>query len=167
MKEVITASGHPGVTARHGTTFMTTKDRDVGPNGDCIIAVGADKAVSDLSSDLKRAIKSGRRLYITLKARGMVEKIRARGHPSLSLDHPADMVVRKSEFICGRTLAIGADKAAADLHRKFVAALRDPSTKLEMEIEISVTRPAACEARQPRGGISSRTPRRRAPCPLV
>ncbi|MDI6642617.1 MAG: DUF371 domain-containing protein [Candidatus Hodarchaeaceae archaeon] len=136
MSWVVVARGHPGVTARHRTTFMVTKDREVSPRGDCIIAVGADKAVSDLPPELKRAIKAGRELSITLKVGKTVEKIQARGHPSLALDHPTDIVVRKSKFTCGRTLAIRADKAAADLQRKFVTALRNPATKLEMRVEI-------------------------------
>jgi len=125
------------ITAKHRTTFMLTKDTEVGPRGDCVVAVGADRATVDLDPELKRAIRSGHGLVITLRARGMIEKIRARGHPLLTLDHPTDIVVRKSGFTCGRTAAIGADKAAADLSRKFVAALQKPSTKLKMEIEVS------------------------------
>ena len=144
MSWVIVAKGHPGITARHRTTFMVTKDREVGPMGDCIIAVDADKAGPDLSPELKQAIRAGRELVITLKAEGMVEKVHAFGHPSLTLNHPTDLVIRKSKFICGRTLAIGADKAAADLQRKFVAALRNPATKLELKIEVSAAPRATC-----------------------
>jgi hypothetical protein len=121
---------------------MVTKDWDVGPRGDCIIAVAADKAGPDLPLELKSAIKAGRELLITLEVEGMVEKIRAKGHPLLTLDHPEDLVVRKSKFVCGRTLAVEADKAAADLGRKFVAALRNPANKLELKIEVSAARPA-------------------------
>lgn len=138
MGWVILARGHPGITARHRTTLMITKEREVSPKGDCIIAVNADKAVSDLSPELKRVIRSARGLILTLRAGRRVEKIHAKGHPSLPLDHPTDLVVRKSRFICGRTLAIEADKAAADLSRKFVAALQDPSTKLELVVEVNV-----------------------------
>jgi len=137
MSWVIVARGHPEITARHRTTFMVTKDREVGPMGDCIIAIGADKAGPDLSSELKHAIRAGRELVITLEVDGMAEKVHAFGHPSLVLSHPTDLVVRKSRFVCGRTLAVGADKAAADLRRKFVAALRNPATKLELKIEAS------------------------------
>ncbi len=137
MGEVIVARGHPGVTARHQTTFMVTKDLEVGQKGDCIIAVGADKSVSDLSPELKHAIRTDRELVITLKVGGLIEKIHAWGHPSLTLDHPTDIVVRKSKFTCRRTLVIGADKAAADFSRKFVGALRNMTTKLELRIEIS------------------------------
>jgi hypothetical protein len=141
---VIVARGHPGITARHRTTFMITKDQEVGPMGDCIIAVDADKAGPDLPPELKHAIRAGRELVITLEIRGTAEKVHAFGHPSLTLNHPTDLVIRKSKFICGRTLAIGADKAAADLRRKFVVALRNPATKLELKIEVSAVPRATC-----------------------
>lgn len=136
MSWIVVAKGHPRITAKHRTTLMVTKEREVGPKGDCIIAVNADKAVSDLAPELKRAIRAGRELVITLRVGGLVEKIHARGHPSLTLAHHTDIVIRKSKFTCGRTLAIEADKAAANLRREFVAALRDSATKLEMRIEI-------------------------------
>jgi len=139
LSHVIRARGHPGITARHGTTFMITKDLEVGPKGDCIISVGSDKAVSDLPPELKRAIRSGKEIFITIEASGVTEKVRARGHPSLTLDYPGDLVVRKSSFTCGRTLAILADKAAADFSPAIVRSLRDPKT----EVKISIT---VCES---------------------
>lgn len=137
MSWAVVAKGHSGITAKHRTTLMITKDLEVGPRGDCIIAVGADKAGPDMAPELKRAIKAGRELLITIRAGEMIERIHAFGHPSLALNHPTDLVVRKSTFTCGRTLAIGADKAAFDLSRKFVSALQNPATRLEMKIDVS------------------------------
>ncbi|MFH1821281.1 MAG: DUF371 domain-containing protein [Methanobacteriota archaeon] len=134
MVWVVRAKGHPMVTARHRTTFMITKDGEVGPRGDCIIGVRAERSSIELDSDLKKLVASGAPLLITLRAGKLVEKIRARGHPSINLNHLTDIVIRKSKFICGRTLAVGADKAAEDLSREFVHALRNPATDLEMEI---------------------------------
>jgi hypothetical protein len=134
VSHVIKARGHPRVTARHRTTFMITKDPEVGPKGDCIIAVSLDKAGPDLPPELKRAIRSGRELLITLKAGGAMEKVRARGHSSLTLNHPRDLVVRKGSFTCGRTLAILANKAAADFSRAFVEILKNPETEVQISI---------------------------------
>lgn len=134
MSWVITAGGHPMLTAKHRTTFMVTKDGKVGPRGDCIIAVNADKSAAELPAGLKRLLMSGEPILIVLRVGKLVEEVHAWGHPSLTLDHPTDIVVRKSRFICGRTLAIGADKAAADLSRELVALLRNPATRFEMEI---------------------------------
>lgn len=144
MSWIVVAKGHPAITARHRTTFMITKELEVGPKGDCIIGVAADKAGPDLPPGLKDAVKAGRELLITLEVGGMVEKIRAQGHPLLTLDHPTDIVVRKSKFICRRTIAVGADKAAADLQRKFVSALRNPANKIRLSIEVSEVHQEAC-----------------------
>jgi len=134
MRWVIRARGHPMVTARHRTTFMITKEEYIGPKGDCVIGVRAERSAAELEPELKRSAASGGPLLIKLRAGEYSEEVQAWGHPSIILSHPTDIVVRKSRFICGRTLAVGADKAAADLSREFVAALRNSSTELEVEI---------------------------------
>ena len=136
--EVITAKGHPRVTARHPTTLMITKDEEVGFKGDCIIAVAASKGAAEFSDDFKKAVRSGAAVTITIEAGGSVEKVHAFGHPSLTLEHPTDFVVRKSKFICGRTLAIRADKAAAGLSRSFVSKLKSP---MSLRVVIGVASP--------------------------
>jgi hypothetical protein len=54
----------------------------------------------------------------------MSEVITGFGSTNLSLSDTDDMVVRKSGFVSGRTLMIGADKAARDLDRAFVDKLK-------------------------------------------
>lgn len=139
--EFIEARGHPEIRPRHPTTLMVTKDEAVGPRGDCIVAVAASKGAKELNYDLKRAIRSGAPLTLTIKAGGIVERVHAFGHPSLTLEHPTDLVVRKSGFICGRTLAVGADKAAADLSAALAARLRNPKTKIQISIEVHNRKP--------------------------
>jgi hypothetical protein len=56
----------------------------------------------------------------------MSEVITGFGSAALTLSDTDDMVVRKSTFISGRTLMIGANKAARDLDRKFVEKLKTP-----------------------------------------
>jgi len=137
--ELIAARGHPLITAKHRTTLMFTKDREVGFKGDCIVGVLADKGAAGLHEELRSAIKSGAAVNITIKAGGEMEEVRAFGHPLLTLADPKDLVIRKSKFTCDRTLAVGADKAAMDLSRAFVAKLRDPSTKVKVTIEVGVS----------------------------
>jgi len=133
--EIVVARGHSRIKALHPTTLMITKDKEVGPKGDCIIAVAADKSVADLGETIKRMIQSGCKILILLEVNGITETIQAFGHPDLTLDHTRDIVVRKSTFKCGRTLAIRADKAAADLSRALVAQLRDPTAKIRISIK--------------------------------
>jgi hypothetical protein len=134
--EVFGARGHPQITARHLTTLMITKDEEVGPKGDCIVAVGADKGAKDLSGTLKRAIRAGRRVRVTLKVGGVAEVIQGFGSPGLTQENPTDIVIRKSRFTCGRTVAIEADKAAGDLSRNFVSRLADPDSAIKVLIEV-------------------------------
>jgi hypothetical protein len=134
--ERITARGHPMIKATHPTTLMITKDREVGPRGDCIVAVAADKAAVDLGGIVKKSIKAGRRVKITFKVGDALFVVKGSGHPDLTFSSKTDIVVRKSTYTCGRTLAIGADKAAADLPREFVSLLRDPLSKVQVFIEV-------------------------------
>ena len=134
--EVVTAKGHPRITARHPTTLMITKDEEVGPKGDCIVGVAANKGAAGLSVELKSALRSGAAVNITIEAGGEIDEFHAIGHPSLVLAHPKDIVVRKSMFVCERTLAVGADMAAADLSKALVAKLRDPSIEVKVTIEV-------------------------------
>ncbi len=134
MEWKIKARGHPNITAKHGATFMLTKDGEAGPNGDCIIGVSAEIAALDLDQGLKDVIRSGGGLLITVTAGGISEEIRAFGNPGLTLTDPKDLVVRKSSFVCGRTLAIRAGKSAADFSRELAEKLRDAETVVEISI---------------------------------
>ena len=43
VTEIIHCHGHTNVLGRHKSTFEITKETELSKNGDCIIAVGADK----------------------------------------------------------------------------------------------------------------------------
>ena len=135
-KEEITAYGHQNITATHTTTFEITKSKEMKKDADCIIAVKADKACKDLDKELRDSLKTGSRIEITLEAGGASDKIVAYGSPALKMSHPEDIVVRKSDFIDSRTLAILADKAANELNQDLVEKLRDPKMKIKITLEI-------------------------------
>jgi hypothetical protein len=126
LRETIRAKGHPNVTARHKTTFEITRESHLTPQGDCIIAVCADRGLTDLSEDFRKGLKKEDALLeIRMVCCGIEERVISRGHPDLSFLNHEEMVIRKSGFTCGRTLAIGADKASCDFNRDFVKKLRD------------------------------------------
>jgi hypothetical protein len=51
----------------------------------------------------------------------------------MTLDHPIDLVWRRSGFVCGRTIGIHSDFVAATLPRELIAALaRGEEMILEM-----------------------------------
>jgi hypothetical protein len=130
-----TARGHPLITSLHGSTLEITKDPEVGPKGNCIIAVSSSRGCRDLSEGVKRAIWEGSEMYLLLKIGDVAEEIRGFGHPDLELSHPDEMVFRKSEFISPRTVLIRSDRSASDLSREFVEMLRNRS-----EVQVTLGR---------------------------
>lgn len=135
VKENLLAHGHVNIRSTNGTTFEFTKEEHLTPRGNCIIAVGATKGAIDLSPDFKKiAGQSNARIEIKIVIDGEAETVKAKGHPALTFLHPTDMVVRKSDYVCERTLAIRANKAACDLSRRLVEKLRNPSQKAEITL---------------------------------
>jgi hypothetical protein len=138
LKDEVFANGHENIEATHLTTLEITKEANLSRRGDCIIAVAADKSLADLSEEFKESLrKPGAKLTLTIEANGITAQINAYGSPKLILTHPSDMVVRKSSYIDDRTLAINADKAAADLPRKLVEKLRNPKQKARIILKIT------------------------------
>jgi uncharacterized protein len=116
---------------------MFTKDIHVSKNGDCIVAMTADKSVTDLSAQFKEELqKPNAKVTITIEAGDFREEIRALGSPKLCLCHSTDIVIRKSGYICNRTLAIYADKSANDLRRGLVEKLQEPKQKVKVTLSV-------------------------------
>jgi len=135
--EVIYAHGHENVQSTNKTTFEISKDTHLTRRGDCIIAVGATKGAADLNPKLKKAAQNKHaRMMITIEADGEIETVNAWGSPQLSFTHPTDLVVRKSDYVCGRTLAIRADKAAKDLSRKLIEKLHNPNQRVKITLTV-------------------------------
>ncbi len=136
MKDLIVAWGHPNITAKHRTTLEITKESELTPRGDCIIGVKADKAICDIDDKIKNWLKLGHavKIEIVLPQYGLKDSLIAFGSGRMTFKHKTDIVVRKSDFVCDRTLAIKADKAAKDIDREMVELLRDPTTELRFII---------------------------------
>ena len=97
---------------------MFTKEKHLSNTGDCIIGVAADKAGADLNQEFKDNLrKPTAKLNITVEAGGLTEQIIAFGSSELTLTHQFDIVIRKSNYVSDRTLAIHADKSSNDLSR--------------------------------------------------
>lgn len=137
MVETIISYGHENITSRHGTTLEITKDREITKNADCIIGVKADKGISELSENFKRNARNEKSVIkVVLQAGNITETIIGRGHPDLSFSHESDIVIRKSNFICPRTLMINADKSAKELNRNLINLLKDRKQKLIVKLSI-------------------------------
>lgn len=136
MRIIIHGKGHPNILSTHKTTIEFTKEEELTKNGDCIVAVSCDKSCRGLSEDFKKELKPGKKIKITIKVGDLKEEIIVYGSKSLILSDKKDIVIRKSDFIDSRTLAIKANKAAIDLDRKLVEKLKDKNSKIEIILEI-------------------------------
>jgi hypothetical protein len=64
--------------------------------------------------------------------------MQGRGHPDLPLDHPDDMVARKSRYICGRTLMIEGDKGACNISPELISVLQEGDREITVILEVTV-----------------------------
>jgi len=137
IKDEFFAYGHKLIQATHKTTMEITKDDYLTKRGNCIIAVKSQKACSDLNEKLKELIKKdGAKIIIKLSVNGLEEIIEAEGSKMLTLTSNRSIVIRKSDYIDERTLAIRANKSSAELSREFIKKLRSSNSKVRIEIKV-------------------------------
>jgi len=124
--DVVSFRGHSNVRATHKTTFEITKETHLTLRGNCIIGVGADKGLADLSQELKQIIRSENSVVLVLLVDelGEYDLVLGRGDPRLELSDEKRIIVRKSTYVSQNTLAISSSKSAADLKRSLVENLR-------------------------------------------
>jgi uncharacterized protein len=129
--------GHPNVQSLHAKTIEITKDENLTPRGDCIIGVQANKSCADLDEALKHKLKSNYaivRIEVIVGTESFV--INGMGDQRLNLLHPHDIVLRKTIFVCPRTISIRCDKASVEVPRKMVKMLQDRDTKAIFRITV-------------------------------
>jgi hypothetical protein len=130
VQDEVTFYGHPNIRSLHAKTIEITKDEHLTPRGDCIIGVKANKACADLDESFKHRLKSN---LSVIKIEIMVGDesfiISGRGDERLSMLNSNDIVIRKTNFVCPRTMSVLCDKASSDVPRKLVRILQDQQTK--------------------------------------
>ncbi len=135
--EIVKARGHLNVTSRHATTIEVTRAIEIGKRADCIIGVKADKGLAQLSDEFKLAARNSQaHIRVVFEANGFQEVVHGWGHEDLTFEDEDDLVIRKSGFICPRTLMIRADKASMDLDNGLVEALKRDDAQLTVKISI-------------------------------
>lgn len=133
----IKTKGHKNVTSLHKSTFEVTKDPEIGPTADCIIGTDMDKSMLNFPNDFKEKIaNSNTKITVILDTENGHDEITGFGHENLTLTHPTDIVCRKSDYTCSRTLMIKADKAACDLDSNLIEDLKNEKL-MEVTIKIS------------------------------
>lgn len=134
--ERIHAWGHENILCTHNSTIEITKDKSLTKKGDCIIGVNASKACNDLTLELKNQIKNGRKFKVILNVDGLQDYFYGFGNKKIQLLDKKEMVFRKSNFICDRTVLINCSKSSIELNRDLIRILRNPKTKLLISLEI-------------------------------
>lgn len=135
--DIIYAYGHEKILATHKSTFEITRDKSITERGDCIIAVASSKGLRDLRYDFKCLLRNDKsKITVIIEANGIKETISGMGNKSLTLENPNDLVCRKSDFICDRTLMIKADKSASDFDRSFIEFIRNPKIRIKIELVV-------------------------------
>lgn len=130
VQDEVTFFGHPNIRSLHAKTIEITKDEHLTPRGDCIIGVKADKACADLDESFKHRLKSNSsvvRMEIMVGDESFL--ISGMGDGRLSMLNARDLVIRKTNFVCPRTMSVLCDKASSDMPRKLVKMLQDQETK--------------------------------------
>ena len=130
MRYEIEFFGHENIRSNHKKTIEITKELHLTPRGDCIIGVNASSSCADLPQELKNKLKNSKtNVHFLIKVGDDEFVLQGKGHPDLTLTHNEDIVLRKSDFICPRTLSVKCDKASDLVPREMVSNLQNPKTK--------------------------------------
>ncbi|PIO07041.1 DUF371 domain-containing protein [Candidatus Woesearchaeota archaeon CG08_land_8_20_14_0_20_43_7] len=107
----------------HRNTFEFTKDSHLTLRGDCIIGINADHVPKAMSG----------KITIFLECRGITDQVEAIANEDFTSDH--EVVIRITEYVDQRTFAIRATKAAKDIKRELIDALKNPNARLHIKIQ--------------------------------
>ena len=128
----ISAVGHPFVQCTHSTTIELTKDDYLTEKGTCILGIKASKACYDLNLVLKKKIKNGEKIDVVIKVDDIVDSFYGYGNNNLTLLSKKDLVFRKSNFICDRTILIRCTKSSRDLNRNLIKNLTNSKNRISI-----------------------------------
>jgi uncharacterized protein len=138
-QEIIHCHGHPLVLGTHPTTFEVTCEDHLTTNGNCIVGIAAETGCAGLSPSFKSVLAHDDAILLTrLECDGIVVEVHSHGSSQFSLNHPTDMVWRKSTFVCGRTIGILSDLVAAMLPKELIQSLKEGK---KMTVTLIATRP--------------------------
>ena len=130
--------GHKNIRSLHPKTIEITTESDLTLNGDCIIGVKASYGCNDIPEQMKTLmLNSKSEIFFTISVKDVSFKVKGNGHENLILTNPHDIVIRKSSFICPRTLAINCDLASDSIPRQMIRTLQNPDSKGVFSIDIN------------------------------
>lgn len=133
---VFYCKGHPNIRATHKSTLEFTKDEDLSLSGNCILGVSSTNNLADIPIELKGKIRSTSRILVEIHVNNYIDIIKGYGNSKLELSDKYAMIIRKSDFICSRTLMIKADKAAHDIDGRIIESMKNPNNKMKVSIQL-------------------------------
>ena len=138
MRFEIPFHGHENVRSLHTKTIEITTESHLTTSGDCIIGVGASSGCNDLPEKMKELLQNSKSIVTcTILVKDLAFKVKGTGNETLPLTNPHDIVIRKSSFVCPRTLATNCDAASDSIPRTMVRKLQDPDTVGIFTIDVS------------------------------
>jgi hypothetical protein len=134
----ISFQGHENIRSLHPKTIEITTESELTLQGDCIIGVNANCGCNDIPEKIKNLLRTTKSdLLFTIIVKDLSFKVKGKGHNNLILTNPHDVVIRKSSFICPRTLATRCNKASDSIPRNMVKLLQNPDSKGIFAIDVS------------------------------
>ena len=135
--QTFTVKGHKNLLATHRSTIEFTTEDFLTKNGDCIVGINSTLSMPQLPQNFKNALKDDNaKLEITIETATSKESFTAKGSKDLTFEDPHAMIIRKSDFICPRTLCINSQKAAIDLDRKLIEELGSDNDEAKVTLKI-------------------------------
>ena len=133
----ITFYGHENVRSLHPKSIEITTDEHLTLKGDCIVGVRASCGCLGIPDEMKLLLQNPESEVIcTILVGEHSFKITGKGSEKLSLTNSHDIVIRKSNFTCPRTLSVSCDVAADSIPSQIISALQNPKTKGIFRIEV-------------------------------
>ncbi len=138
MRFEIPFYGHENIRSLHPKTIEITTESHLTTNGDCIIGVKASSGCNDLPEKLKTLLQNSKSdVSCTIAVKDLAFKIKGKGNEKLTLTNPHDIVIRKSSFVCPRTMVVSCDAASDLIPRQIVKTLQNPDAKGIFVIEVA------------------------------
>ena len=130
--------GHENIRSLHQKTIEITKEPSLTPSGDCIVGVNASCGCKEIPEEIKKKLQDPESVVkFSINVGDHSFELQGRGNKELTFTHLDDIVIRKSDFVCPRTLAVKCTKASNDIPREMIRLLQSKSTKGTLCIDIS------------------------------
>lgn len=129
--------GHPNVISKHKSTLEFITDTDLTPRGDCILGVKSTINLLNLPANMKKLLRADNsKVRITLHVAGYETEILGQGHPDLPLSDETTIIIRRSNFVCPRTLMINSNKAAVDISEEIRSIMKQSHSIMKITIQV-------------------------------